>query len=799
MAALALVAAPLHGGGSLADTARQLRENGFDRNECYRVRDLTFTKEDIRLYLTDGYLIFSKPILGQPVAAVFTADVEGGDGEVILLPPDRAERRSLAAFIDAPNLDEHIRAAVLLFSGGVYERLKRQMAENPSNRKVPEMGPVLDEKWSPVLRNFGNSYQARLTLDLMSPGIRPEGLFVALVQGNKLGNFDVLYDPEAAEQILAGQVSTRNNRTFFDTWTSFPARSARKNPAARAPDLQLADYRIDATVAPDFALNAITRVKVRMTGDPRPVVSFDVAAEMNVTAVTVDGAPAEVLQGESLRLNLTRAGNNLFLVAPAVSLEPGRDYEFEFHHTGRVIFDAGENVFYVGARSNWYPASGQRFSSYDLTFHFPAALDLVSVGDVVEDRMDGETRTVRRKTSAPIRFASFNLGDYEHVKLERNGYSVDVCANRKAEAALQPRQPAQEPPQLPSVVAPSLRHRPEMPQAVERADPIVTRAPDPTENLRKLADSVAAAMEFMGALFGPPALPHLTVSPIPGVFGQGFPGLIYLSTLAYFKSPPGVKPGASNELFFEDVLLAHETAHQWWGNRVMAATYRDNWLMEALANYSALLFLEKKRGRHAMETMLESYRDQLLAKNPAGQVVESAGPIVLGTRLATAQEPRGWHTITYGKGSWIIQMLRGRMGDPQFFAMLMELSKRYDRKTITTEEFRKLAAEFLPPKSDDPELESFFGQWVYSTGIPELKLTYTVKGKAPNLRLTGTLTQSGVEDDFTAAAPVEIQIAKARTVTQWVRSAAVPVSFSMALKAAPLKVLLDPHCGVLRK
>src|ERR1039458_6307855 len=453
-AAMCLLALPLYG-GTAAEIARAVRENSFDRDECYRVRDLTFIREDIRLYLTEGYLIFSKPVAGKPVAAVFSADVEGGDGEVILLPPDRAERRSLSAFIDAPNLDEHIRAVVLLFSGGVYDQLKRQMAANPSNRKVPEMGPVLDEKWSPVLRNLGDSYQARLTLDLMSPGVRPEGLFAAMVQGVKLGNFDVVCDPDAVEQILAGQIHSRENRLYFDIWTSFPARSARKNPAAAAAAVhgpQLADYRIDATVMPDFTLNVVTRVKVQVTGAPLPVVAFDIAGAMNVSGATVDGAPAEVLQGESLRLNLTRSGNNLFLVAPAEPLRAGRAYEFEFHHAGKVIHDAGEHVFYVSARSNWYPASGQRFSNYDLTFHFPSTLDLVSAGDTVEDRTEGDTRTVRRKTSAPIRLAAFNLGDYQHVKLERGGIVVDVCANRKAEAALQPRAPAVELERAPSIV-----------------------------------------------------------------------------------------------------------------------------------------------------------------------------------------------------------------------------------------------------------------------------------------------------------------------------------------------------------
>ena len=789
-----LLPAPVRA-ATAADTARAVRENSFDREECYRVRDLTFIKEDIRLYLTEGHLIFSKPIAGHRIAAVFSADVEGGDGEVILFPPDRAERRSLAAFVDAPNLDQHIRAVVLLFTGDVYEQLKAQMAANPGNRKAPEVAPLLDEQWGPVLRNLGTSYQVRLTLDLLGAPARG-GIFAALFSSTKLGNFDIVYDPDNAEQILAGQVTNRENRTYFDTWTSFPARSTRKDPKPMVHDAELHDYRIDATVTPDLSLNVVTRVKLRVNV-PLPVVNFDIAREMSVSEVRVDGAPAEVLQGESVRVNLTRGGNNLFLVVPAEPLRPGRDYEFEFRHSGKVIHDAGGHVFYVSARGNWYPASGLRFTSYDLTFRFPREYDLVGAGDVVEDRTEGDTRMVRRRTSAPIRIAAFNLGDYLHARLERGGYVVDVCANRKLEPALQPN-PAAVPGTLPTAGG-IARHRPD---ALERAIPAVERVPSPIEHLQALADEVASAMEFMASKFGPPALPHLTVSPIPGTFGQGFPGLIYLSTLSYFKSLPGTRLNGSPvsaEIFFGDVLQAHETAHQWWGNRVTAATYRDNWLMEALANVSALLYLEKRRGTHSVEQMLDSYRMSLLAKSESGQPVDSAGPIVLGMRLENSQEPRAWRTITYGKGSWIMQMLRARMGNDRFLAMLAELAKRYDRKEITTEEFRLLAAGFLPPKSDDPKLESFFEQWVYGTGIPGMKLSYAVKGVAPNVKLTGTLTQSGVDEDFSAAVPVEIQIARGKSITQWVRSADGPVTFTVPLKAAPLKVTLDPHYAVLRK
>jgi aminopeptidase N len=121
--------------------------------------------------------------------------------------------------------------------------------------------------------------------------------------------------------------------------------------------------------------------------------------------------------------------------------------------------------------------------------------------------------------------------------------------------------------------------------------------------------------------------------------------------------------------------------------------------------------------------------------------------VTFGGRLNSSQAPAAYRTITYGKGIWVMQMLRRRMGDERFLSMLRELTKRYDHREITTDEFRQAAAAYLPPRSDDPKLETFFEQWVNGTGIPGLKLSYSVKGKAPQLRLVGTLTQSEVDPD----------------------------------------------------
>ena len=85
--------------------------------------------------------------------------------------------------------------------------------------------------------------------------------------------------------------------------------------------------------------------------------------------------------------------------------------------------------------------------------------------------------------------------------------------------------------------------------------------------------------------------------------------------------------------------------------------------MEALANYSSILLLEKRKGRKALEAVLDEYRENLLRAAAEGNTVESAGPIVRGTRLSSSRATNSWRAIMYEKGSWIIHMLRVKMGE----------------------------------------------------------------------------------------------------------------------------------------
>jgi hypothetical protein len=394
-----------------------------------------------------------------------------------------------------------------------------------------------------------------------------------------------------------------------------------------------------------------------------------------------------------------------------------------------------------------------------------------------------------------VRLFGFNLGDFETAKVTRGPLTVEVCANRRLEAALQPKPRPVELANPPASPFPS-RGGIRRPSEVILITP---PAPDPTARLNKLANEIGDAFADLAARLGPPPLATLTVTPIPGRFGQGFPGMVYLSTLAYLEPAERQLPRADsvNHIFFSEILHAHEVAHQWWGNGVTSADYQDDWLMEALANYSALILLEKRKGTRVLDTVLDSYRQNLLTKLDDGRVVESAGPVTMGHRLYSSQFPASWSIVTYEKGTWILHMIRRRMGDTAFWNLLNEIYRKNLYGRISTEQFREAARRNLPPGSVDPKLENFFETWVYGTGIPSLKMTHTVSGKAPRLTLKVTITQSDVDEDFSVWVPVEIQAPQMKPITKWVQTGSSPVTFQQALTAAPSKVTLNPGRAVL--
>ena len=213
LAATALLGAPPDN-VTAAQLAQSIRDAGLDQEECYRVRDLSYYKEDIKLYFHDGYLIFSKPVRGERLSVVFSADVEGGDGEIILFPPFKGERQSMAHFTQSPNLDEHFSAALLVFSDDTARQLYEQISQEGAGKKAPEIGPLMRDQWNSVVQNVTENFDIRLVMDLLNPNrdssaVRTrEGLLFAAIafgEGAAATSTSLRRRPRQEQQIMAAR------------------------------------------------------------------------------------------------------------------------------------------------------------------------------------------------------------------------------------------------------------------------------------------------------------------------------------------------------------------------------------------------------------------------------------------------------------------------------------------------------------------------------------------------------------------------------------------------------------------
>ncbi|MGI8958855.1 MAG: M1 family metallopeptidase [Bryobacteraceae bacterium] len=719
---------------SAAELARALREMSVDSEQTYRIRDLTLSRADIKIFLTEGILSFVTPVAGQCVAAVFTtAGVDAGDGEILLLPPQRSERASLASFIHTPNLDQHFTSAVFLFTDDTVNELFAQIRESPV-RRAPELGAAIASQFNPLIHEMSSGIDIRLVQSLLDNHKPEHGIFYSAIFGRELGAFDVIYEPDEFEPIAAGRsVPAGAAHTRFQLWTAF---QPRHKPTHLTPPVTLSNFSIDADIHSDLSMSLSARFDAVPNLDGGRVISLGLSERLKVLSATLDKKPVEIFQrGVVGMLDVKASGT--FLLVSAAPLASGKVYNLEVRYEGSVIHQAPDSSYFVDERNAWFPYSGPLLTNFDLTFRCPERLRLVSTGEPVSDQVVGGIRIIHRKTQVPERLAGFNLGDYSTVFEEHGRYRVECYANKATAVSLEKLGVTEKPP----------------------------LDPDSGGALQKLPKETERVLDDYTQRWIPLPIHSVAVSPIPGYFGQGFPGLIYLSTISYLRKQdrPRELRGPRMDTFFSEMLLPHEVAHQWWGNIVSAADYRTDWLMEAMANYSALEYLERSKGTAVMDEVLATFRDDL-TKQQHGTPVESAGPVDFGIRLQKSADLLTWHAIVYEKGTWILHMLRRRLGDEGFAKMQVHLLREFAAKPLSNEDFRKVASDFVPGGQPDKTLALFFDTWIYGTGIPILRLKRA--GRYLKLDL------SGVDEDFTADVRLQCSSKAGTQSVRWVRVSA---------------------------
>ncbi|MCU1295145.1 MAG: peptidase rane alanine aminopeptidase, partial [Bryobacterales bacterium] len=695
---------------SAASVAHSLSRVTLDPDQTFIVRDLHLRRGDVSFYFSDGLLSFASEVNGKRIGAVFTtAGVDAGDAEILVLPPQTAERASLASFAKTPNLDEHFLSVILFFTDGTADELLTQVSK-AGLRKAPDLHPELRSSAERILRNPSAQVKTRMVSAILDRAEPADGFFYAAVHGRELGSFNVLYEPKTSEPVTVGRVVDGTNEPpHFELWTSYRPRNA---GPYRRPDPVISQYSIEATVQPDLSIVAIAGFEVSPQMGAGRVLSFDISRRMQVESATVDGEPVEAFQQSDAITNPFNSDGEFLLILKQ-GFDPSRSHRVQIRYSGSIISQVAGSSYFVSERNLWYPHTETMLTNFDLRFHCPARFQMVSTGDLIEESVEGGVRTIHRRTTSPQQLAGFNLGEYQAHLVESSSYRIQSYADQGITANLNG---------IPGRAAEVLQHY---------------------------------TTEWL-------ALPNrtLAITPIPGDFGQGFPGIIYLARTAYIPESdrPAGKRSEQDRIFFSDMLLPHEIAHQWWGNLVTAEGYRSEWLMEAMANDSALEFITRNGGEAVTESVLEQYRKDL-GLVVEGKTVESDGPVDFGSRIMTTAGLPAWQAVIYGKGTWILRMLRARMGDASFGKLQAEILRSYAGKPISNEDFRKAASGFIPASQPDKDLSLFFETWIYGTGIPKISSN----------RAGTKLEVSGVNDSFLADLPLRCKSKGSAEQVRWIR------------------------------
>lgn len=779
---------------ALYEALNDLRPDGA---HVYTVKDLTLRRDLVSFTFSEGKLAFLEPLGGHITGAVFS-----GSGRVIATPHERGERRSLAQFIGVPILDQPFSDAYIRFTDDTAAELQRQLAEDGVE---PVNDPDFTAHWNPFAEGLAPTHSLRTMVDWLAA--EPVPYFYILLQTVESGPVEVSVDYRREEQVTIGQPRFADGIRTYDVWASFRAENA---PATHTEAFVPLDYRVDSTIAEDLSLQGKTTLHLRAgrTGDR--VVAVELSHHLAVDEIQgEDGQPLPYFQNEELsRRDAARRGDDFILVVLPTGKPAGADFHLQISYHGAVIADAGNGAYFVGERGAWYAhIGGEHFTPFDITFHWPKRLTLVATGDETEAREEGETKSGRWRSETPFPTSGFNLSQYQ-VASTAGQPKIQVYANKELENAILARLQTAGPNSVPP---PSLLDRykdtDQLSGALDQAP-----TPSPTSALKQLGASVQDSIRFFDNVNGAFPFDHLDVAQIPGSFGQGWPGLVYLSTLAFL--PPetqeraGLNEWAQSEA--RDLMPFHEVAHQWWGNLTGAASYRDAWIQEAMANYLALWYADtKKPGQHRLTNWLEHYREALTAKAPGtDHSMNDVGPLVLGPRLTSAKVPDAYNTLIYGKGTWIIHMLREMLRDPnakdqdaRFRELLRAILAEHRFRPLSTADFQHAVEQHMTPAMDlegTHRMDWFFDQWVRGTDLPRYSVKFEVKPRGNAFVVSGRLEQSGTEDTFTAAVPLyAVRVAGKPERLGVVVTTGTETRFQFESRVRPTRIVIDPNLTLL--
>ena len=721
--------------------------------------------------LESGTVVPMEPVAGGRV----TGFVFEGKGRFRMEIPDRFELAQLRRFTQQPaieRIDEPFTRLVVRTTGQLPLAIP---AATPSPSYTPS--PLARDRHEAWLKYLRQDVDARVIAGLLTPGDD-----YLLVDADTAGFGWLAYEWEPAasqEQITPFKIQKLNE--FVEQWVSLARpeeRDAAGRPtASRHAPIHITHVDIDVNLTkhggsvPSLQgppLRDKASFRCRMTFQPlvegSRALLLRLTPEAKVTAVlTRDGRPLEFLR-DHIGARFASIDNEIYdgslivlLDRPLVKGEESQlDFEYEMK-TYNYVFGRG-----------WYPGTGAAFTDRHtsrLTFTMPKKFDVRAVGVPESDRIEGDVKKAVWVMDRPTSQVAFSFGEsFKEERLKIEGV-----------------------PEVVSFGTPGGLFSGGM--------------------VRNVGVDIANSLNFYQQYFDVkiPAQ-RIYATAIQGNHGQAFDGFLHLSAYTYDAEHPG-----ASELF-----RAHEAAHQIWGYMVAPKSYRDNWLSEGFAEYSAMLFIEATMAKDRYyDEIVDIYSNEQIGSmassfskfaRPWDLVINTAdrafvGPITAGYRASASRVPGASFTQTYDKGALVLHMLRALLSNASrtenvFQSIMRDFLKQYSGKEASTADFQRVVEQHV--KGD---WQAFFDTWVYGTVVPTYTWSWACpKAAGPDGRydLTVTVRQSDVPWGFSSYLPIAAEFGD-RAGTVFVFMDQPEKTFHISIPAPAKKVVFDPRHAVLSR
>jgi hypothetical protein len=793
LAAVLLAAAGLAAGAEPDPTYTALRAAKPD-GRAFAVRELVLQRDVFRFTFESGTFQFLTPVAGRPWGAVFT-----GKATFELKPSTRGEKSYLRFVTNEPVLEaltDTLTSAVFFFGDATADEIEK----NGTPAAAPaDAAALYQAAFKKQRTDWKSNLQVRLLADALRPG-SPDAVFLAMFSGKKHPPALVAADPQGLEWLAQGVGAESSAFAVLDggeprLWYS--SRLASADPALAGPRARASRYSIDTTIKKNTEIEATETLTFSPGVEGLRVLPIHLLEKLRIQSAAFAPPEGDFWTPLPFIQEAVKEDADAAVVFPA-GLPRGKELRLRLAYAGKeVLRDSGEGNYTVGARDSWYPNLGTfgNPASFELLYRCPRANQVVSVGDLEKEAIEGDVRIFQYRQERPVRVAGFNYGKFQ--KLERtdadSAMTVSVYTN--------------------TGTPDFIREMNLMMQ--DRRGAGLTHVPVDTAGFADAAMVDGINMTRVGSVyFGPLPDKHLAITQqTQAFFGQSWPSLVYMPFIAALDSTVRHELGLQEASYFVDEVGPHEVAHQWWGHLVGWGNYRDQWLSEGFAQFSVSLVLQAVDPKK-LNAFWERARQDVLGK-PRGSSVTSdtVGPISLGYRLSTPRNPYAYQALVYSKGAFVLHMLRMAMRqagkpnpDQRFIEMMKDFVASWSDKNPTTKDFQTVVERHMIPALDlagDSRMDYFFHEWVDGTDIPIETAKLGISKEGEQYRIKGTVSQDAVPEDFRAAAHLYADFGKGEIAhigaVRLSGKTTLPVDITLRLPKEPKKILLNALHDVLTR